>query len=74
MERWQEVFPSYNLKSNKGYSTPDHKRALRDHGPTSLHRFSFEPVRMNCSERWWSGYKGEPLQEELFDQLEAEVR
>jgi ribonuclease HII len=73
MDKWQSVFPQYNLTSNKGYSTPDHKRALKKHGPTALHRFSFEPVRLNCSETWWTGYKGEPVQEELFTELEAGV-
>ena len=66
MDRWQEIFPEYNLASNKGYSTPDHKRALRQHGPTSLHRFSFEPVRLNCPHIWWTAYRGQPVQEELF--------
>ncbi len=42
--RWHEVFPEYNLAENKGYSTPDHRRALRRHGPTFLHRYSFEPA------------------------------
>jgi ribonuclease HII len=37
-------YPHYNLASNKGYSTPDHKRALREHGPCCLHRRSFAPV------------------------------
>jgi ribonuclease HII len=73
MDRWQTVFPVYNLASNKGYSTPDHKRALRKNGPTSLHRFSFEPVRLSCPESWWTGYKGEIVQEELFDRLEKGV-
>jgi ribonuclease HII len=73
MDKWQPVFPQYNLTSNKGYSTPDHKRALKKHGPTALHRFSFEPVRLNCGETWWTGYKGEPVQEELFTELEAGV-
>lgn len=74
MDRWQEVFPEYNLGSNKGYSTPDHKRALRQYGPTSLHRFSFEPVRLNCPHVWWSAYRGEAVQEELFaDALSGEV-
>lgn len=59
LERWDEVFPQYNLRSNKGYSTPDHRRALRRHGPTFLHRFSFEPVRISCSEVYWTGY-GDP--------------
>lgn len=36
--------PHYNWASNKGYSTPDHLRALREHGPCPLHRKSFAPV------------------------------
>lgn len=64
--RWNELFPEYNLASNKGYSTPDHKRALRKHGPTLLHRFSFWPVRANSAHVHWTGYLGEPVQGELF--------
>lgn len=56
IKRWHDVFPQYNLQSNKGYSTPDHRRALRRYGPTLLHRFSFEPVRLNCPEVHWTGY------------------
>jgi len=64
--KWNEVFPQYNLASNKGYSTPDHKRALREHGPTLLHRFSFLPVRASSPHLHWTGYLGEPVQGELF--------
>jgi len=39
-----EEFPHYNLASNKGYGTPDHRRALKAHGPCRLHRRSFAPV------------------------------
>jgi ribonuclease HII len=53
---WHEVFPQYNLISNKGYSTPDHRRALAEHGPTMLHRFSFEPVRSSTQKVHWTGY------------------
>jgi ribonuclease HII len=56
IERWHNVFPQYNLASNKGYATPDHRRALREHGPTLLHRFSFEPVRTSTRDVVWSGY------------------
>lgn len=67
---WDKVFPQYNLASNKGYSTPDHKRALRKHGPTLLHRFSFWPVRLNCSELHWTGYINTgPIQGELFSDV-----
>jgi ribonuclease HII len=45
MRRWDEVYPEYGLASHKGYSTPEHTQALREHGPTPLHRLSFDPVR-----------------------------
>ncbi|HEV3329850.1 MAG TPA: ribonuclease HII [Bryobacteraceae bacterium] len=48
MRVWDEVFPQYGLAAHKGYSTPEHKEAIRQHGPTPLHRLSFEPVRA-CS-------------------------
>lgn len=57
LARWHEVFPQYNLASNKGYATPDHRRALQQHGPTLLHRFSFEPVRSATAKVHWSGYQ-----------------
>ncbi|MFL6415335.1 MAG: ribonuclease HII [Bryobacteraceae bacterium] len=56
LRQWHEIFPQYNLASNKGYSTPDHRRALREHGPTLLHRWSFEPVRAGSSQSHWIGY------------------
>lgn len=65
MVRWHEVFPRYGLDQNKGYSTPDHLKALELYGPTSLHRFSFEPVRLSCPYEAWLGYPI-PRQAELF--------
>jgi ribonuclease HII len=41
---WDPVFPAYGLASNKGYSTPKHLAALRENGPSPLHRQSFAPV------------------------------
>lgn len=41
---WDPVFPMYGLASNKGYCTPHHLAALREHGPSPLHRQSFSPV------------------------------
>jgi len=41
---WDPVYPLYGLRSNKGYSTPKHLAALREHGPSPLHRQSFAPV------------------------------
>src|SRR5436309_3673974 len=45
MCEWDAVFPDYGLARHKGYSTPEHSDALASHGPTPLHRLSFEPVR-----------------------------
>jgi ribonuclease HII len=44
---WDAVFPLYGLASHKGYSTPRHIAALREHGPSPLHRQSFAPVWQN---------------------------
>lgn len=38
------LFPQYGLASHKGYATPTHRRALREHGPCEHHRRSFAPV------------------------------
>jgi len=45
MKSWDAVFPEYGLAEHKGYATPEHSAALKLHGPTPLHRLSFEPVR-----------------------------
>ena len=37
--------PGYGWESNRGYPTPDHRRALQERGPTPLHRRSFGMVR-----------------------------
>ena len=56
MQRWDAVFPEYGLARNKGYGTDEHYEALRVHGPTDLHRFSFEPVRGCAQLCLWDGY------------------
>jgi ribonuclease HII len=40
-----ETYPGYGWERNRGYPTPDHRRALRELGPTPLHRKSFGLVR-----------------------------
>ncbi len=47
MCEWDAIFPVYGLASHKGYSTPRHLAALREHGPSPLHRQSFAPVWQN---------------------------
>jgi ribonuclease HII len=65
MREWDLVFPVYGLKNHKGYSTPEHWKALETHGPTALHRFSFWPVREHSPHALWTGY---PRQGELFEE------
>jgi ribonuclease HII len=46
VRRWAPVYPQYDLASNKGYRSPKHLSALKEFGPTPLHRLSFAPVWM----------------------------
>lgn len=41
MEQYDAQYPVYNWKKNKGYPTPEHKRAIAEHGTTPLHRMTF---------------------------------
>jgi ribonuclease HII len=54
-DKWMRDFdlqyPGYGLASNKGYSTPSHKKVLRENGPSPLHRRSFAPVWMAEADR-----------------------
>ena len=40
-----ELHPVYGFAAHKGYPTPEHLAALREHGPCAEHRRSFAPVR-----------------------------
>jgi len=42
-----EIHPQYGLASHKGYATPEHRRALKQHGPCPLHRQTFAPVALS---------------------------
>ena len=45
MAEHAKTYPGYGWERNRGYPTPDHRRALRELGPTPLHRRSFGLVR-----------------------------
>jgi len=45
MVEYAASHPGYGWEHNRGYPTPDHRRALRELGPTPLHRKSFGLVR-----------------------------
>ena len=44
MREYALAHPHYGWERNAGYGTPEHLAALREHGPTPLHRRSFAPV------------------------------
>ena len=41
MVEYDQQYPVYNWKKNKGYPTPEHKQAIADYGTTPLHRMTF---------------------------------
>ena len=41
MRRLADSYPEYDFASNKGYPSPKHKEALRQLGPTPIHRQSW---------------------------------
>jgi ribonuclease HII len=45
MVNYANEYPGYGWEHNRGYSTPDHRRAINDLGLTPLHRRSFGLVR-----------------------------
>ena len=45
MERYHRRFPDYGFRTNRGYGTAEHWRALEIFGPTPIHRRSFKGVR-----------------------------
>ena len=45
MDEYDRAYPEYGFAHNRGYVTPDHLRALEQHGPCPIHRRSFAPVR-----------------------------
>lgn len=45
MQKLHNVYPQYGFARNKGYGTAAHFSAIKKHGPSPLHRVSFEPVK-----------------------------
>lgn len=45
MLEYDKKYPHYGFARHKGYGTSYHKKALQEYGPSSIHRFSFSPVK-----------------------------
>ncbi|HUO60426.1 MAG TPA: ribonuclease HII [Candidatus Acidoferrales bacterium] len=71
--QWHKMYPQYDLASNKGYSTPKHKEALRFYGPTPQHRQSFAPVWMASAQQTLAFDEVDAVDEEAVLELEAET-
>ena len=41
MREWDEIYPQYGFEKHKGYGTKAHIEAIKEYGPTPLHRKSF---------------------------------
>jgi len=46
MGTFDQYYPQYGFCRNKGYGTDGHRRALRIHGPSPVHRLSFRGVKI----------------------------
>jgi ribonuclease HII len=55
MDRYHRRFPVYGFDHNRGYGTKEHRDAIRRHGPSPIHRYSFKGLR--------TGYYDEPTSE-----------
>ncbi|MFL6299350.1 MAG: ribonuclease HII [Terriglobales bacterium] len=62
-------YPGYDLASNKGYSAPKHIAALRERGPSALHRQSFAPVWLSTKPQEVLAF----MEEEAAAEMVAEV-
>lgn len=68
---WDPVFPAYKLASNKGYRSPDHLKALKQFGPSPLHRQSFYPVWNATSPQEVLEFMQEVEEEVIAEETEA---
>ncbi len=49
MDRYHDEFPVYNFRANKGYSTVEHRRALKRYGHCRIHRKTFRGIKESVS-------------------------
>jgi ribonuclease HII len=51
MVLFERFFAGYHLSKNKGYGTKEHYQALKEKGPTPLHRLTFNlEAKLTCDE------------------------
>ncbi len=50
MLKYHELYPAYGFAEHKGYGTPNHFAAIKQHGPCAIHRMTFYPIRATQTE------------------------
>lgn len=45
MIEYDREYPHYGFAKHKGYGTKEHMAAIKNHGPSPIHRFTFRPVK-----------------------------
>lgn len=56
---YHALYPAYGFHEHKGYGTPAHVAAIKQHGPCPIHRLTFAPVR--------------PVQTEFLETNESQI-
>jgi len=51
MVEYSKEFPEYGFDKHKGYGTKEHLTAIKEKGPSFIHRFSFKPVAESAQSR-----------------------
>jgi len=49
MLEFDRQYPGYGFAEHKGYATPQHYAAIKEHGPCPIHRRSFSPFRVTAT-------------------------
>jgi len=44
LEALHKIYPEYNFGKHKGYGTAEHLDLITQHGPSEIHRFTFQPI------------------------------
>lgn len=58
MDAYASQYPEYGFAQHAGYGTKTHVEAIQQHGPTPIHRRTFEPVKGILKQADTSGING----------------
>ncbi|MFW6036062.1 MAG: ribonuclease HII, partial [Halothermotrichaceae bacterium] len=57
IDEYHQHYPEYGFINNKGYGTKEHIQALKEYGPTSIHRYSFSVVNKYAYKNYYKMMK-----------------